>query len=180
MSNFSTYSETPPVAATKVPAWQQLAAHDQPSSLFVRTARVQLLVRLVLGLCWLYQGVLPKLLFPDTGELRMLQRLGVSLAGAHQAATIAGIGEAAFGLLFWLLPPRGLSAAYWLNIIGLIGLAGGALASQPAVFVAPFNPFSLNLSMLTLAAVGLLTLPSQQSGLKQNVRQAPRSTIFSL
>jgi hypothetical protein len=124
----------------------------------LQLVRSQQLVRLVLGLCWIYQGVVPKLLFPDTGELRMVQSLGFSLATAYRVAEAVGVAEILFGLLFWVLPRGGLRVAYWVNILGLAGLALGVLFSQPALFVAPFNPFTLNLSMMTLAAVGLLTL----------------------
>jgi hypothetical protein len=124
----------------------------------LRLARVQQLVRLVLGLCWVYQGAVPKLLFPDTGELRMVQSLGFSLAAAYRVAEAVGVAEILFGLLFWVLPRGGLRVAYWVNILGLAGLALGVLFSQPSLFVASFNPFTLNLSMMTLATVGLLTL----------------------
>ncbi|SNC75235.1 DoxX-like family protein [Hymenobacter gelipurpurascens] len=127
----------------------------------MRLALTQRLMRLVLGLCWIYQGVVPKLLFPDTGELRMVQSLGFSPAATHHVALAVGIGEILFGLLFWVLPRGGLQVAYWLNIVGLLGLGIGVLVSQPAVFSAPFNPFSLNLSMMALAAVGLLTIPDE-------------------
>jgi hypothetical protein len=137
----------------------------------VRLVRTQRLVRWVLGLTWVYQGVVPKLLYPDTGELRMVQSLGVSPAAAHQVAVAAGIAEILFGLQFWVLPPGGLRVAYWLNIVGLLALGIGVMLSHPAVFVAPFNPFALNLSMMALAAVGLLTLPDELPNTSRNLRQ---------
>jgi hypothetical protein len=140
----------------------------------VRLALVQWLVRLVLGLSWLYQGIVPKLLFPDTGELRILQGVGFSEAAAHGIATAVGVGEILFGLLFWLLPRGGLRAVYWLNMVGLVVLGAGALFSQPAVFVAPFNPLTLNLCMMTLAAIGLLTLSDELPSASRCLRQPPQ------
>ncbi|TGE10198.1 DoxX-like family protein [Hymenobacter fodinae] len=139
----------------------------------VRLALVQWLVRLVLGLSWIYQGVVPKLLFPDTGELRIMQGAGFSATVAQGIATAVGVGEILFGLLFWLLPRGGLRAVYWLNMVGLVVLGAGALFSQPAVFVAPFNPLTLNLCMMTMAAVGLLTLSDELPSASRCLRRPP-------
>ncbi|UOQ65471.1 DoxX-like family protein [Hymenobacter volaticus] len=140
----------------------------------VRLALMQWLVRLVLGLSWIYQGVVPKLLFPDTGELRILQGAGFSLTAAHRIATAVGVGEIVFGLLFWLLPRRGLRLVYLLNMVGLLVLGAGALVSQPMVFVAPFNPLTLNLCMMALAAIGLLTLSEELPSARRCLRRPPQ------
>ncbi|QNP50759.1 DoxX-like family protein [Hymenobacter qilianensis] len=136
----------------------------------IRLALTQLLVRLVLGFCWIYQGVVPKLLYPDTGELSILQGAGFTPEAARYTASAVGVGEILFGLLFWLLPTHLLRPVYWLNMVGLLVLGMGAIFSQPAIFVAPFNPVTLNASMLVLAAIGLLSLddlPSARNCLRQ-------------
>ncbi|MFD2718303.1 DoxX-like family protein [Hymenobacter monticola] len=117
---------------------------------------IMALVRFTLGFVWIYQGVVPKLLFPDTGELRILQGAGFSAGAAHGVAAAVGVGEILFGLLFWLLPMDRLRPVYWLNLLGLMVLGAGALFSQPAVFVAPFNPLTLNLALMALAGVALV------------------------
>ncbi|MCR5889614.1 DoxX-like family protein [Hymenobacter sp. J193] len=125
-------------------------------AVLVRLALLQLLVRGVLGFIWVYQGLIPKLLFPDTGEVAMLRGAGFAPDVIRYLLMAVGWGEIGFGLLFWLLPVRFLRTLYWLNCVGLVILGLGAMFSQPAVFIAPFNPFTLNLGMLGLAAVGLL------------------------
>lgn len=104
-----------------------------------RLALADWLTRATWGAVWVYQGVVPELLFPDTGELRILQGAGFSAPLAHRVAARVGVGEILFGLLFWLLPAQKLRPVYWLHILGLLGLGAGALFSQPAVFVAPFR-----------------------------------------
>lgn len=121
-----------------------------------RLALADGLIRATLGAVWVYQGVVPKLLFPDTGELGILQGAGFSAAAAHQVAAGVGVGEILFGLLFFGLPARRLRPVYWLHLLGLLALGAGALFSQPAVFVAPFNPLTLNAALMALAAVRLL------------------------
>ncbi|UOQ97187.1 DoxX-like family protein [Hymenobacter sp. 5317J-9] len=119
-------------------------------------ALITALVRFTLGFVWMYQGVVPKLLYPDTGELSILQGAGFSAGAARTVASAVGVGEILFGLLFWVLPMQRLRPVYWLNMLGLVVLGAGALFSQPAVFVAPFNPLTLNLALVALAAVALL------------------------
>lgn len=125
-----------------------------------RLALADGLARATLGAVWVYQGVVPKLLFPDTGELAILQGAGFAAGAARWVAAAVGVGEILFGLLFWLLPAQRRRPVYWLHLVGLLVLGAGALFSQPAVFVAPFNPLTLNASLMALAAVALL-LPEE-------------------
>lgn len=138
-----------------------------------RLAVADWLTRTTLGVVWVCQGVVPKLLFPDTGELRILQGAGFSAGAAHGVATGVGVGEIVFGLLFFLLPARRLRPVYWLHLVGLLVLGAGALFSQPAVFVAPFNPLTLNVALMALAAVGLLLPPELLPRAARCLRQPP-------
>jgi hypothetical protein len=129
------------------------------------------LTRLTLAFMWIYQGLVPKLLFRDSGELSILQHSHLFHGREGFVLSLVGAGEILFGLAlvcFWR--SRGLLA---LNIAALVVLAGGALFSQPALFVAPFNPVVLNLSMAILAVVGLMVdrdLPTAR-----NCRRSPET-----
>ncbi|HEX8327356.1 MAG TPA: DoxX-like family protein [Hymenobacter sp.] len=136
---------------------------------------IMALVRFTLGFVWIYQGMVPKLLYPDTGELSILQGAGFSAAAARQVASAVGVGEILFGLLFWLLPARRLRPVYWLNMVGLVVLGAGAVFSQPAVFVAPFNPLTLNLALMALAAVALAIPPALVPSASRCLRQPPEA-----
>ncbi|TPG72341.1 DoxX-like family protein [Hymenobacter nivis] len=138
-----------------------------------RLALADGLTRATLGAVWVYQGVVPKLLFQDTGELAILQGAGFSAAAAHRVAAAVGVAEILFGLLFWLLPARRLRPVYWLHLVGLLVLGAGALFSQPAVFVAPFNPLTLNVSLMALAAVALLIPADMVPRAARCLRQPP-------
>lgn len=132
-------------------------------------------VRATLGFVWIYQGVVPKLLYPDTGELRILQGAGFSVGAAQRVASAVGVGEILFGLLFWLLSTPRLRPVYWLNMLGLLGLGAGALFSQPAVFVAPFNPLTLNLALMALAVIALLVPSELVPSASRCLRQPPEA-----
>lgn len=123
-----------------------------PTLSLLRTS-LHALARLTLALLWIYQGLVPKLLFRDTGELTILQHAHLFPGFEGTALRCVGAGEILLGLallLFWRT-----RALLSFNIVLMIALAIGVLFSQPALFIAPFNPATLNLSMIALALVGL-------------------------
>ncbi len=109
--------------------------------------------RLTLAFIWIYQGLVPKLLFRDTGELTLLQHTHLFPGSEGLILSLVGLGEIVFGglFLFWW-HSRFVSL---LNILLLFLLGLGALLSQPPVFVAPFNPLTLSLAMIALSVIGL-------------------------
>lgn len=115
--------------------------------------RICLVVNLVLGLVWIYHGIVPKFLYPNSGELDLLHNAGVSSGHDQTLLAVIGLLEIAFGLLFLFPPQRWI---YWLNIIALVILGLGVLMTSPAIFGAPFNPFTLNLSLIALSVIGLI------------------------
>lgn len=131
------------------------------------------LAPLTLGAIWMYQGVVPKILFQDSGELEILRRTRL-LPGRERAVLSAvGVGEVGFGLLTLALWRPAILGA---NIAALALLTAGAARSGPAIWVAPFNPPTLNLAMVALAVVGLLSsgdLPSAGRCLRAPRRGRP-------
>jgi hypothetical protein len=127
----------------------------------MRLSVMQAISRIGLAAAWLYQGIIPKLLFPESGEIAIWQQIG-SFAGREQMmVSLVGTAQLLFGLsflLFWRYP-----SLFVINIIALIALGMGVAVSQPALFAAPFSPVPLTLTMVALALVGLITagnLPS--------------------
>jgi len=111
-------------------------------------------VQLTLAAIWIYQGLVPKLLFPDSGELAILRDSGIFMGFESSVLLAVGIGEILFGLLFLL--PRVRRWLHWLNIIGLLLLGIGGAASQPLLLIAPFNPVTLTLAMVALSVIAVL------------------------
>jgi len=126
------------------------------------------LARLTLAFLWVYQGLTPKLLFPATGERVILEHSHLFSGFEGAVLRCVGMGEILFGMalaLFWR--SRRLFA---LNIVMLVVLTLGALFSQPSLFIAPFNPITLNVAMVGLAMVGLIAgcdLPSARNCRRQ-------------
>ncbi len=116
------------------------------------------LASLALALVWIYQGLVPKILFPDSGELTILAGAGIAANQARTLLTAVGVAEIGFGLLLLVRPlSRWL---HGLNIAGLLVLGAGALFSDASVFILPFNPVAVNLPMIALSVIALLWLDS--------------------
>ncbi|NEW07899.1 hypothetical protein GK047_18020 [Paenibacillus sp. SYP-B3998] len=127
-----------------------------------RRSIIELIQNLSLFTIWVYQGLVPKLLVPDSGEMDILRGMA-GLAGYERPIlTLMGLGEIGFGLLFLILRGQKRKVLHKTNIVVLI-LLGLSAAAHPATYVAPFNPITLNLAMIALSMVSLLgtaVLPS--------------------
>jgi hypothetical protein len=120
----------------------------------IRTFLTHVVVHVALAATWIYQGLVPKLLVPDSGELAILQASGLFNGLESIVLMAVGIGEILFGLLFLL--PRLRPWLHYLNVIGLLILGAGGVISQPLLVVAPFNPVTLTLTMSALSLIALL------------------------
>ncbi|GAC1448043.1 MAG: DoxX-like family protein [Isosphaeraceae bacterium] len=108
----------------------------------------------VLGFIWIYQGVFPKLVFQDSGEVDILRASGLVTGLESRVLTLVGVAEVLFGVFFLALGRT--RSLYLVNAVVLVALALGAAFSQPRLLVAPFNPVTLNLAMLGLGLAGYL------------------------
>jgi hypothetical protein len=110
--------------------------------------------RVALAAIWLYQGLVPKLLVPDGGELAILAGAGLTPGSALVVLRLLGAAELAFAaaLLWWWRSPILLL----INVAALVVLGLGAAISAPEVYVAPFNPATLSAAMIALSAVGIV------------------------
>lgn len=135
--------------------WLEQGIHPRTS--IYRSMR-QLIVMLSLCFLWGYQGLVPKLLFPDSGELDLLMQFNLfhgMLQGYEQTVLAAiGVGEIMFGLLFIFLFNRS-KTLHICNIVLLAGLLLSGIAA-PDIYIAPFNPVTLNVAMIMLSLINLL------------------------
>jgi hypothetical protein len=115
-----------------------------------RTARV------TLALLWIYQGLVPKLLVQDSGEL-LLAKATVGEALARPCVIGAGIAEIAIGVA--LLGLSRSRALVWASaiIVSMLTIAG--TIATPHIAVTPFNSISLTVAMLALGAIVLQAMP---------------------
>ncbi len=115
---------------------------------------VQAAARWGLAAAWLYQGLVPKLLYPATGETQAVRRAGVARGRERLLVRAIGGGEMLLGAAF-VARPRA-RPLFGLNAL-LLAVLGTGAARTPTLFRAPFNPVSLTATMLALAAIGAAT-----------------------
>ena len=129
------------------------------------------LSRLVVTFVWLYQGLVPKLVYRSPDELRMLRNAGIPSSHLLTVVSALGCTEVCFALIliiFWksLWPLR-------LTIMAMVFASLGVAAISPAFFTAAFNPLTLNVAVATLAIIGLRTSASLPSA-RNCRRKAPK------
>ena len=129
---------------------------------FFNQSPALLLCRISLAFSWIYQGAVPKIVCQSRGEIDLLGHLLPVYQWVCEAVFWIGTGEILFGLLLLV---AAWSWLFWLNIVALIGLLLFVLLFEPAMFTLPFNPLTLNMSLIALSVIALIEMnkikPSQ-------------------
>jgi hypothetical protein len=130
---------------------------------------VHALARVGLALIWIYQGLVPKLLWPGSGELEIMRQTRLFRGTELTAVRLLGGAEIAAGLTL-----LGLWRARWpfiAQVLALLGFTVATVRSSRRLFAAPFNPATLNLAMVALATIGFVvsrkSLPSASRCLRR-------------
>ena len=113
----------------------------------------QRLIQMTLAFLWIYQGLLPKLVFPSTFDIQVWQFLGFNADLATVLVRLSGSAEILFGCAF-LIWQRSRYVHY-LSIIGLIGLLLLSAILAPSQLIGAFNPVIMNIAMSVLSVVAL-------------------------
>lgn len=114
-----------------------------------------LIAGMFLALAWWYQGLIPKIIFTDTGELEVLKQTGLLFGHEKNAMTFIGLAEIVFGFIILFVQRK---VVHYINIVVLVLLAIGAGYAQPDSYFHPFNPFSLNISMIAISFMAIINL----------------------
>ena len=116
---------------------------------------VLLICRAALAFSWIYQGAVPKIVCQSRGEAELLGHIIPLHQWVCEAVIWIGVAEIIFGL-FLLVASR--AWVFWLNMAALSGLLLFVAIFEPAMFALPFNPLTLNFSLIALSVVALLEL----------------------
>lgn len=108
----------------------------------------------LIAITWLYHGIVPKLMYMETGELEMLTSTRLFQGLEREMVYTVGVAEIIFGLAFFFFGR--MKWMHSLNILALIGLGIAAYIVKPEIYVHPFNPAttafaSIGLSIIVLA-----------------------------
>jgi hypothetical protein len=119
------------------------------------------LSRFAVAFIWLYHGLIPKLIYHNADEIRLLQDAGISSSMLGTVMSLVGWAEVFLALvlvIFWRA-----RWPVWLTIVAMFAATLCVSITSPSYLSAAFNPVSLNLAMITLSLIAVLTrrnLPS--------------------
>lgn len=119
-----------------------------PPAIIAERALIHYASVLLVMLLWCYEGIVPKLIFPEAGELALMKQMGWFAGIEEQLLQLVGAGEIGFGLItaFW----HRKKWTFIIQIAVLLVLAIPALAYSPELLRAPFNPITLTVPMIGL------------------------------
>jgi hypothetical protein len=119
-----------------------------PPQVSFRFALIHAFARLGIAFIWLWQGLMPKLLFPSRDEVAMLNAVGLPISSLFFIGVFELVLSAA-ALAFWRW--RGF---FLLNALAMIAALATVALSSPAYLVTAFNPVTLNVATLLLSCIG--------------------------
>ena len=109
---------------------------------------------ITIALTWIYHGIVPKLLYMETGELPMVKESG--MFGGNEAAVVyvVGVLEIIFGMMFLFL--GSWKIMHWLNIGALVALGIAACVIRNDIYTYPFNPATTAFGVMGLSVIVLV------------------------
>ncbi|EOP09093.1 MULTISPECIES: DoxX-like family protein [Bacillus] len=141
--------------------WLEKGLHPR---LLIRKTMTYWLVCFLFAFVWMYQGIVPKLVFTHSEEVKMLSVMIGSTEHSIFVLKIIGLLEIIFGVI-WLLPfPK--QKVFIVHIFMLIALMIAAGFTNIVSFTEPFNPITLNILLIGLSIVGYINsfnLPSAKN-----------------
>jgi hypothetical protein len=114
----------------------------------LRLSAVHACARVAIAFIWMWEGLVPKLLYNHADERSMMAASHLS-SGLIPFIGVAEIAIAAWAILSW--------RSRWFfafNIIAMVVALANVAIVSPSYLVAAFNPVTLNLAMIALSVIG--------------------------
>ena len=138
-------------------------------SLALQRSFIYGIARFITVFVWIYQGLVPKLIFLLHDEVTMLAAAGILQNHALLVVQFIGWAEIAFGLLFLIAwRERNL---FLVNIVLMLCALAAVAANSPQYLIAAFNPVTLNITIIALSLIGFISgkdLPSAKRCKRKN------------
>ena len=111
--------------------------------------RVRIACRIALGLVWLYEGLVPKLLVIRADQLDLVQRSGLYFGTPESFLKLLGIVQVAFAL--WLLGGYAERLAVAIATIGMAILIVLVAGNNPWMLTDPYGALVKDLCLIACA-----------------------------
>ncbi len=143
-------------------------AADLASRLWV----IKISARAALGLVWVIEGLVPKILFVSPGEIELVRTSNLYWQTPHRTLALIGVAEMIAGL--WVLSGLMERAAVLTVTIAMCGFVGVVVGTDATMLVNPLGGISKNLCLLACAVVvwRLAPLAPKASRAREQSKQA--------
>ena len=110
---------------------------------------VRLVCRFALGLVWLYEGLVPKLLFVRPDQIELVERSGLFIGTPEFFLQLLGVAQVLCGL--WLLAGFAERLAVFIATTGMIILIVLVARANPAMLTDPYGALIKDLCLVACA-----------------------------
>lgn len=114
-----------------------------------RITRVKVAARIALGLIWLYEGIVPKLLFLQADQVELVRRSGIWWHSPQGTLQVLGVAQVAVGC--WLLIGRAERIAAVIATGWMCALIILVARNNPTLLVDPYGALVKDLSLIASA-----------------------------
>ena len=116
-------------------------------------------IHITLAVLWVYQGLIPKVLYKAQDEQYIWQQQGFDELISLILMQFSGYIEIIFGMLFLVFKQSKI--LLFLNILGVLGLSLLIAIIDMRYFQNAFNPFVMNVAMASLSIIALQLLQAK-------------------
>jgi uncharacterized membrane protein YphA (DoxX/SURF4 family) len=113
----------------------------------LKTARI--ICRLALGIVWLYEGLVPKLLFVRSDQIDLVRRSGLYFGTPEFFLQLLGVAQVVCAL--WLLAGFAERLAVFVATTGMIVLIVLVARANPAMLTDPYGALIKDLCLMACA-----------------------------
>ena len=117
--------------------------------IFHRLATVTFVSRIALGLVWLYEGIVPKLLFVRPDQLDLVRQSGLVFHTPLRTLQLLGIAQT--GLAIWLLLGLATRFAVLVATTGMLVLIVLVASGNPGMLADPYGALVKDLCLIACA-----------------------------
>ena len=116
-------------------------------------------IHITLAVLWVYQGLIPKVLYKAQDEQYIWQQQGFDELISLMLMQFSGYIEIIFGMLFLVFKQSKI--LHFLNILGVLGLSLLIAIIDMRYFQNAFYPFVMNVAMASLSIIALQLLQAK-------------------